>query len=85
MSAPELPSVNLSSQCYYRMFKGCTNLNYIKANFITDPSDNNNKYTYEWLDGVALIGTFVANTEATWTDTVTRGTSTVPENWTIQK
>ena len=85
MSAPELPSVNLSSQCYYRMFKGCTNLNYIKANFVTDPSDNNNKYTYEWLDGVALIGTFVANTEATWTDTVTRGTSTVPENWTIQK
>ena len=85
MSAPELPSVNLSSQCYYRIFKGCTNLNYIKANFITDPSDNNNKYTYEWLDGVALIGTFVANPEATWTDTVTRGTSTVPENWTIQK
>ena len=85
MSAPELPSVNLSSQCYYRIFKGCTNLNYIKANFVTDPSDNNNKYTYEWLDGVALIGTFVANPEATWTDTVTRGTSTVPENWTIQK
>ena len=85
MSAPELPSVNLSSQCYYRIFKGCTNLNYIKANFITDPSDNNNKYTYEWLYGVALIGTFVANPEATWTDTVTRGTSTVPENWTIQK
>ena len=85
MSAPELPSVNLSSQCYYRMFKGCTNLNYIKANFVTDPSDNTNKYTYEWLDGVALIGTFVANPEATWTDTVTRGSSTVPENWTIQK
>ena len=85
MSAPELPSVNLSSQCYYRMFKGCTNLNYIKANFVTDPSNTTNKYTYEWLDGVALIGTFVANPEATWTDTVTRGTSTVPENWTIQK
>ena len=85
MSAPELPSVNLSSQCYYRMFKGCTNLNYIKANFVTDPSDTTNKYTYEWLDGVALIGTFVANPEATWTDTVTRSSSTVPENWTIQK
>ena len=86
MSAPELPSVNLSSQCYYRMFRGCTNLNYIKANFVTDPSSSyNNKYTYEWLYGVALIGTFVANPEATWTDTVTRGISTVPENWTIQK
>ena len=85
MSAPELPSVNLSNQCYYRMFKGCTNLNHIKANFVTDPSDNTNKYTYEWLDGVALIGTFVANPEATWTDTITRGASTVPENWTIQK
>ena len=85
MSAPELPSVNLSSQCYYRMFKGCTNLNYIKANFVTDPSDTSKKYTYEWLDGVALIGTFVANPEATWTDTVTRSSSTVPENWTIQK
>ena len=85
MSAPELPSVNLSSQCYYRMFKGCANLNYIKANFVTDPSNNTNKYTYEWLDGVALIGTFVANPEATWTDTVTRSSSTVPENWTIQK
>ena len=85
VSAPELPSVNLSSQCYYRMFKGCTNLNYIKANFVTDPSDTTKKYTYEWLDGVALIGTFVANPEATWTDTITRSSSTVPENWTIQK
>lgn len=82
MSAPELPSVNLSSQCYYRMFKGCTNLNYIKANFVTEPSDS---YTGSWLDGVALIGTFVANPEATWTTSITRSTSTVPENWTIQK
>ena len=64
------------------MFKGCTNLNYIKANFVTEPSDS---YTGSWLDGVALIGTFVANPEATWTDTVTRSSSTVPENWTIQK
>ena len=81
-TAPELPATELVNNCYYSMFYGCTKLNYVKANFLTEPSST---YTASWLSGVASTGTFVANPEATWTDTVTRGSSTVPENWTIQK
>ncbi len=81
-TAPELPATTLANSCYYAMFKNCTKLNYVKANFVTEPSST---YTSDWLSGVASTGTFVPNPEATWTDTVTRGSSTVPENWTIQK
>ena len=81
-TAPELPATELVSNCYNAMFKNCTNLNYVKANFTTTPSTN---YTSDWLLDVSSTGTFVPNPEATWTDTITRGTSTVPENWTIQK
>ena len=81
-SSPYLPATKLVGKCYRQMFYGCSNLNYVKANFTTKPSSS---YTSNWLSGVASTGTFVANPEATWTDTVTRGTSTVPENWTIQK
>ena len=84
-TAPYLPATTLQVQCYNFMFYGCSNLNYVKADFTTTPSSGTFGSTGSWLEGVALIGTFVANPDATWTDTITRGTSTVPENWTIQK
>ena len=81
-TAPELPATTLSKYCYNSMFRKCTKLNYVKANFTTEPSS---KYTNYWLSDVASTGTFVANTSATWTTTVERNDTTVPAGWTIQK
>ena len=81
-TAPELPATTLVSECYSNMFNSCNKLNYVKANFTTEPYS---KYTGNWLSRVASTGTFVANKNATWTTSITRGDSTVPEGWTIQK
>ena len=81
-TAPELPATTLIYYCYKYMFYGCSKLNYVKANFTTEPS---NDYTENWLSGVASTGTFVANPSATWPSSITRGPSTVPAGWTIQK
>ena len=82
VTAPELPATVLVKNCYYSMFSGCTNLNYVKANFKTEPSS---KYTSYWLDRVSSTGTFVANPSATWTTSISRNRTTVPAGWTIQK
>ena len=81
-TAPELPATELKKYCYKSMFRNCTKLNYVKANFTTEPSS---KYTSYWLSDVASTGTFVANSSATWTTSITRNESTVPAGWTIQK
>ena len=77
-TAPVLPATTLVKSCYNRMFNYCSKLNYVKAMFTTTPSTT---YTNSWLYNVASNGTFVKNSSATWT---TRGTSAVPNNWTIQ-
>lgn len=75
--APELPATTLINACYNYMFCKCTKLNYIKALFTTTPSTT---YTNDWVSGVAATGTFVKNSEATWTNT---GTYAVPTGWTV--
>ena len=60
------------------MFKNCTSLNSINAQFLTDPSTGN--YTVDWVNGVASEGTFTKNQSATW-DVV--GNNGVPTGWTI--
>ena len=77
-TAPELPATNLAIECYSSMFNGCKKLSYIKALFLTSPS---NTYTGNWVSGVASAGTFVKNSEATWTVT---GVNAVPNGWTIE-
>ena len=63
------------------MFKNCSSLNEIKMDYTGNfsgtgvPSD---AFT-TWVDGVASIGIFYYNGSDT-----TRGTSAIPENWTIQ-
>jgi len=59
------------------MFDGCTNLNYIKAMFIT----NTPKNTSYWVRNVAPSGNFVKNSAATWNET---GNDGIPEGWTIE-
>ena len=81
-TAPELPATKLVSKCYDGMFMFCGYLNYIKANFTTKPSTS---YTKDWLYGVEETGIFDANSSATWTTSISRGSSTVPAGWTIQK
>ena len=77
VTAPELPATTLANYCYSYMFKGCTKLNYIKALFVTKPSDT---YTGSWVSGVSETGTFVKNKNATWDVT---GSSGVPSGWII--
>ena len=81
-TAPELPATTLEKYCYGSMFYYCSKLNYVKANFTTEPSST---YTDSWLYNVSPTGTFVANPDATWTNSISRGSSTVPAGWTIQK
>lgn len=79
-TAPELPCENLAGvvDCYKRMFYGCGRLNYIKAMFKNRPTGN---FSNNWVYGVASSGTFVKNTDATWTDT---GVNAVPVGWTVR-
>ena|GEM_PF-5239499 len=76
-TAPELPATYLVGDCYAYMFDGCTSLNYIKAMYLTTPS---NLYTYKYLSDVASVGTFVKNKDATWE---VWGPIGVPRTWTV--
>lgn len=79
ISSPvELPALNLANYCYNRMFESNSNLNYIKALFLTVPGSN---YTGEWVKQIAATGTFVKNSQATWN---VSGANGVPEGWTVE-
>ena len=86
-SAPTLSIHNLDSLqgIYERMFYNCSNLNYIKALFLTDPMlqyPNQDAvywpYTREWCYGVAENGTFEQDDDAAWYRT---GVSAIPVTW----
>lgn len=74
VSAPVLPATWASTQCYYGMFDGASNINYIKALHTNDTGMN------YWVRDVAAEGIFVKNINATWT---TSGNNGVPSGWTI--
>lgn len=76
--APVLPATELVDGCYESMFSGCSSLTYIKALFLTTPSDS---YTYNWVVDVSPTGTFVKNPESTWNEL---GENAVPDGWTIK-
>lgn len=84
-TAPALPATSLTNYCYQYMFYNCSKLNYIKAMFTTDPGNRNSsnqaRYTYNWVSGVASSGTFVKNSNASWSRT---GDHAVPSGWTTQ-
>ena len=60
------------------MFRGCTNLSYIKAMFTTAPGNN---YTPDWVRDVKATGTFVKSASANWD---VSGVSGIPEGWEVQ-
>ena len=79
-TAPELPATTLANYCYNGMFYGCSKLNYIKC-LATSVSASGCKTG--WVSSVASSGTFVKAagiSESTWS----RGTSGIPNNWTVE-
>ena len=75
-SAPILLSYSLSPACFQKMFKGCSNLKYVKALFRV--------FGYisldDWLAGVSPTGTFVKNASATWNNSE----AGIPDGWTVE-
>ena len=78
ITAPELPATTLENYCYSSMFYGCTSLNYVKAMFTSAPN-NYSMTARNWLNNVAATGTFVKNSEATWSNTEWG----IPSGWTV--
>jgi hypothetical protein len=78
-TAPVLPALNLVSNCYRQMFQHCKKIDYIKAMYLTEPSDT---YSQNWLRGVNTSGTFVKNSAATWSNIYHE--SVIPRGWTVQ-
>ena len=73
-----LPATTLEPYCYYQMFSGCTNLNYVKC-LATDISAES--CTTYWLSGVSEDGTFVkAEGFDGWT---LNSDSGIPQGWTV--
>lgn len=75
--APDLPaSVLTATSCYFEMFAGCINLNYVKC-LATNLGD---EYSLKkWLKGVSSTGTFVKKAGVEWPT----GASGIPNNWTV--
>ena len=77
-TAPELPALELVNDCYTLMFGNNSTLNYVKAMFTTNPSED--VYINNWLANVSSTGTFIKSKDATWTNT----DAGIPEGWTVQ-
>ena len=74
-TAPALRAPTLVDGCYYSMFQGCSNLNYVEC-LATKPGGID---TGHWLDDVASTGTFVKAAGVTWPSDY-KG---IPEGWTV--
>lgn len=75
--APKLPEVTLKPQCYRRMFRGCTSLQYIKC-VATNISASN--CIQDWLLDANTTGIFVKPASISYPT----GTSGIPSGWTIE-
>lgn len=76
-SAPDLNATALVAECYGHMFDGCSSLNCIKC-FATT-GFNTSQCLEKWVLNVALSGTFVKDSNQTWST----GESGIPSGWTI--
>lgn len=76
-TAPGLLSPSLAQDAYNSMFYGCTSLNHVEC-FATSRIDSSGSTT-NWLNGVALTGTFVKAASVTWPT----GANGIPEGWTV--
>ena len=75
-TAPELLSKRVTARGYDRMFKGCTNLKYIKCH-----AETFDTYALAgWVQNVSASGTFVKKANVNYSS----GISGIPEGWTIE-
>lgn len=74
--APILAAKTLVSNCYKEMFKGCSNLKYVKmtATYVSVGLS-------DWLVGVASSGTFIKAAGVT----LSEGASGIPSGWTVEE
>ena len=77
-TAPVLPATALHPSCYHSMFRGCTNLNYIKVGVMS--LDNDFEATENWVSGVDGPGTFIFPCGSKYDK---HGISEVPTDFTI--
>lgn len=76
-TAPEMPSASIQQYSHRYMFRGCTNLNYVKC---LAPSIGSSSGLTDWLLNVAATGTFVKNANmSSWPS----GASGIPSGWTV--
>lgn len=76
-AAPILPATTLAQGCYNFMFYNCSSLNSVTCLATNIPTDN---YTYSWLNGVPLSGTFNKAASMTSWDT---GFDGIPSGWMV--
>ena len=76
--APDILAISLSGgECVYRnMFRGCSNLKYVKC--MSRHSTEKQNFL-GWLSGVSSPGTFVKSSNRSWP----RGESGIPTGWTV--
>ena len=76
-TAPELHATTLAQYCYMNMFFGCSSLNSITC-LATDISASHS--TSNWVENVALSGTFTKAASMTGWESGTHG---IPTYWTV--
>ncbi len=81
-TAPVISQIPYKQNIFVSMFEGCTSLNYIKY---IGTSPLTSLYHTDWVKNVSSTGTFVMNADATWDPEEYRGTSGIPEGWTVEK
>ena len=79
INAPELPAENLVKHCYNEMFYNCNRLCSIKVHFTSWGGDATNTWTYKWLLGVSLSGTFYKPSALP----LEYGEGNIPEGWAV--
>lgn len=77
---PYLPATKVGTQSYAYMFAYCHSLSSINVNL---SSLNQNSSTLNWLLSTQVNGVFYCKTVLGTNDTITRGTSYCPDNWTV--
>jgi hypothetical protein len=81
-NAPELPAPTLVSSCYYQMFYKCAKVDAITVGF-SDSSKFGTNCVSNWVNGVKSTGTFTCPTALGTDETITRGASACPTDWTV--
>lgn len=79
LTGATLLPATLDTSCYKSMFSGCTNLSYIKCLATTMTATD---CTTDWVNGVAVNGTFVKAASADWSSKT--GNDGIPAGWTVQ-